>query len=254
MTTNISFKKKKKKNSRNPKGKTDPLLPVELLHKIIDEVAESPEDLQQCVYVNSTFRDRSQHHLLRELELRVSIPNVRPGRIDFNTWCRNVHSYYHKPGRLEQATPLRHITSIQYGPDNYDEFHEHHELYLSYLTNLNQLILRRAYIGHMPNFKILGSRVRVLFLDNCMMEMDHLLTLLRSFALLEHLKVSHPGFIKPLLEPATEEQAQDPPLPLREVHLISSPSDYKYRDYVEGDKLKDFLSHSGAILTAIQIC
>ena len=80
--------------------------------------------------------------------------------------------------------------------------------------------------------------------------MDVFLTLLRSFTRLQYLKVTAPTFITS--RPTSEERAQGPPPPLRDLRLVSSTYE-TFGDYNEAAKLENFLSLSGATLTTIEL-
>ena len=235
-----------------------PRLPNEITNKIIDEVAElSFESLKACALVSRSWAPRSQYHALSRIRFE--------GNRGFNKWYSHILKHAGPDG------PSCHVTCINY--DCYTRpaeqkprsLHKDSDNCLPYFTRVHTLYMGNADFQHMPNFAVLGSAIRTIGLHNCRMDVDGLLTLLRSFTRLEVLMISNPRLLETkrvapsvikLLTRLKGQPKPSPvtPLPLREVTLSLFFPHYGLEyDCDEVHRLKSFLALSGGTLTVLRI-
>ena len=223
-------------------------LPVELCLDIIDMVvkdAPDPNGLKKYATISKIFKDPCQRRALSRIKLG--------GETDFNSLCNHIKTYY--SNRQVRETPLRHVTSIRYQQGIFDEMDQEVAPYLRYLIKLNELHLTGVRLKNICAFGILGSTVCILSVAYSRMDdIDDLLNLLRSFTKLRHLTINLPDFtrLKSLhaSTPATS-KPQYPTLPLRDLRLTSTSQ--WYNSQCLGEELGRFFSHSGAMLTTVEI-
>ena len=245
-------------------------VPPEVLDEIIDQVAggvRSPYGLEMLQTVNKRFANHCQ---------RYRLPRLRFNWRSFNLWCQDIQKN-HSAWVLGEPrkSPLRYVIHIHYSDDpfiynkstetrrvdldrlDYYEFnhtlHSSHEEYLSYLINVSELRVDNTYFPRIPNFKILGSTVRLLELKHCTMKMDELLTFLGAFTRLNHLIIANPAFTPSQQMQMSEPLAQGPALPLHTARITTAPGRSAFGFHDEKGQLNSLLSRSGADLTTVDI-